>query len=346
MKIKDKFSGCLIGGALGDALGYPIEFLEFNQIKLKYGKTGLEELVFDKETDKALISDDTQMTLFTASGLIWAKHRIYHRGIGNYVARGLYPSYMRWLYTQDGVMRRPELMKEQAFEKKDVPLLMEVHELFRCRAPGNTCISALKSGKCGSVDDYINNSKGCGGVMRVAPVGLFLHDRDIERVNWVGADAAAITHGHPTGFITAGLFATIIARLVNGEALRTAVTNSFTQLHIWKDFEETEEKIKLALDLADSDIPAEEAIQEIGQGWIAEEALAIALYCALKEEDPVKALLLSVNHDGDSDSTGAICGNTLGAIHGIKAFPKDWIDNLELSDFIIEMADRLYAAML
>ena len=86
-----------------------------------------------------------------------------------------------------------------------------------------------------------------------------------------------------------------------------------------------------------------EAIRELGQGWVAEETLAIAIYCSLKYSDDFdKAIIASVNHSGDSDSTGAVTGNILGAYLGLKSIPKKYLDNLELKDVILEIADDLY----
>ena len=52
---------------------------------------------------------------------------------------------------------------------------------------------------------------------------------------------------------------------------------------------------------------------------------------------------MAVNHDGDSDSTGAITGNILGAAYGVKAIPNEWLEPLELKSVIIELAEDLWA---
>src|SRR5215510_9077630 len=86
-----------------------------------------------------------------------------------------------------------------------------------------------------------------------------------------------------------------------------------------------------------------EAISELGEGWVAEETLAIALYCSLKYiNDFEKAIIVSVNHSGDSDSTGSVTGNIMGAIHGYQKLPEKFISNLELKEIIMEIADDLY----
>ena len=341
--LHDRFRGCLIGGGIGDALGSPIEFMRLSAIKSAYGANGVQDLVLERATGKAQISDDTQMTLFTASGLLWAAHRIRNEEDADYVPDGIYPSYMRWLYTQDGVERNPEILKEQEFERDRVPKIMSVPELFNCRAPGNTCLSALESGTMGEMAFPINQSKGCGGVMRVAPIGLFLSPTP-HNAFMIAAEAAAVTHGHRSGQLPAGVLAFMIAEIADGKSLPQAFKDSYEFLITLWGHEETSGKLEEAVLLAGSDTAPETAIRKLGEGWVAEEALAIALYCAFKEPDPLKALCMSVNHDGDSDSTGAICGNLLGAMHGLSAFPKEWIERLEISEFILEMADALYVA--
>lgn len=341
--LQDRFRGCLIGGGVGDALGYPVEFMRLSAIKSTYGTDGVQDLILERESGKAQISDDTQMTLFTASGLLWAAHRIRNEEGGDFVPDGIYPSYMRWLYTQDGVERDAEILREQGFEHDGIPKIMNVPELFSCRAPGNTCLSALESGTMGEMPFPINQSKGCGGVMRVAPIGLFLFTTP-HRAFMIAAEAAAITHGHRSGQLPAGVLAFMVAEITGGKTLPHAFKDSYEFLITLWGHEETAEKLKAAFFLANSDAEPETAIRELGEGWVAEEALAIALYCVLKEPNPRKALQMAVNHDGDSDSTGAICGNLLGAMHGLGAFPQEWIEKLEILDFILEMADALYSA--
>ena len=98
-----------------------------------------------------------------------------------------------------------------------------------------------------------------------------------------------------------------------------------------------------AIKLSREDLDDLDAIREIGQGWVAEETLAIAVYCALKYSDDFeKAIIASVNHSGDSDSTGSVTGNILGAYLGMSAIPQKYLDKLELKDVITEIADDLY----
>lgn len=94
--------------------------------------------------------------------------------------------------------------------------------------------------------------------------------------------------------------------------------------------------------LSEQGKPHIEAIEQLGEGWIAEEALAIAVYCALVADSFQEGVLLAVNHGGDSDSTGAIAGNLLGALYGVRSIPQYWLDGLELQGVIAEVAGDLW----
>lgn len=342
MKKDGRFKACLLGGAIGDALGYPVEFMSLEQIKAEYGPAGITRFTLDQHTHQALVSDDTQMTLFTADGIVRGYERCSERGIGSFVGSGVYPAYLRWLYTQTGHtshehwVRRPERNSGDAGRR----WILDVEELYARRAPGFTCLTALESGKVGTMEEPLNDSKGCGGVMRVAPVGLFLH-HDPEYAFRTGCEVAALTHGHPTGYLAAGALALMIAELLNGNTMEGSASSAMQELTKWPHSEEPWTAMKQAMELADSNLAAEEAITRLGEGWIAEEALAIALYCALQEEEFTRCLAMSVNHNGDSDSTGAICGNLLGARDGMAVIPDAWLNQLEMKDFIEEIADTL-----
>lgn len=323
----NKIKGCLLGGAVGDALGYPVEFMSHRNIVSKYGKNGIEN--FELHNGVALISDDTQMTLFTAEGLI---NGYCNKDLS---IKYVYWAYLDWLKTQGYEVRCPE--SENTYCMK----LSDEEELNHRRTPGNTCLSALLSGKMGTIETPINTSKGCGGVMRVAPIGLFLEkfDNNLDRVTTFAADAAAITHGHELGYIPAAAFARIIALLYKGANIKYAVNNAVEAINRLfsnaRHLTEFNKIINLAVDLSSKNINDLEAINKIGQGWVGEEALAIAIYCSLKyPDDFTKAVCAAVNHDGDSDSTGAITGNIMGTLLGESAIPEKYLENLELYELI------------
>jgi ADP-ribosyl-[dinitrogen reductase] hydrolase len=341
-QLADKYSGCLLGGAVGDALGWPVEFLSIDEIRKKYGRDGI--LNFE-ETSAGIgaITDDTQMSLFTAEGLLREFRRSCDTGSPPDYTAATYRAYLSWLFTQG------ETSQDLNFEFCLDAELLKVQELYHRRAPGRTCLSALIAGKMGTVAKPVNTSKGCGGVMRVAPVGLFCRTLpgvgdDRERSEFafeLGCSAAAITHGHPLGYLSAGFLAAVIFHLVSGRGLEESIS---TTLEILAERPERERcelgaRAHHAFRLLRNKKPCPETVERFGGGWAGDEALVISLYCALAAEgDFARGVRLAVNHSGDSDSTGSITGNILGAYLGKEKIPDDWLEKLEIRKVIEKTA--------
>jgi len=324
------FRGCLIGGAIGDALGWPVEFLQFHEIVKRYGPEGIQVLKYTS-SEKAEITDDTQMTLFTAEGILRADTRGNAKGICH-PPSVVFFAYQRWMLTQgySGV---------KEYEWIYDGWLLGLPELHARRAPGNTCLSALESREQGTMKEPKNTSKGCGGVMRVAPAGLFYNK---EQAFTMGVEFAALTHGHPSGYLSAGALSYLIASIIEGQEIKAAVKDTLTKLEDYDNNEECTQIILKALELSESDLADTDAIGLLGEGWVGEEALAISIYCSLKYQDDFKkAIRTAVNHSGDSDSTGAITGNILGAYLGINRIPSEWVEHVELSESILQISDDL-----
>ena len=350
----DKIRGSLAGGAVGDALGYTVEFWGEEQIFGKYGERGITEYELDSFTEKALISDDTQMTLFTANGLLVGDTRGAMRGIQGWPRHYVTQAYQDWLYTQECPFDKQKIQDRRG-NYSCRSWLADVPELYSSRAPGNTCLSALSAQKNGKdfVNDYVkepqNQSKGCGGIMRVAPVALNYKHMEMGTLDMEGAQIAAITHGHSLGYMPAAIVTHIINCIVFGEekkTLKNIVIEARDKVaEIFRGdrhLKELTDIIDLAIELSGNEADDLDNIHRLGEGWVAEETLGIALYCALRHQDDFSAGVISaVNHKGDSDSTGAVTGNILGALLGYDAIEEKWKTNLELIDVIIEMADDL-----
>jgi ADP-ribosylglycohydrolase len=348
------FAGCLLGGAVGDALGAPVEFDGIASIRQRYGPPGIVD--FDEAHGRrGAITDDTQMTLFTAEGLLRGVTRFEFKGICH-PATVVYHAYIRWLHTQS------DRSTSQCSADQLDGWLIGVNELHNRRSPGTTCLTALRGGVMGTRESPLNNSKGCGGVMRAAPVGLIaINEGDAFRL---GCETAAITHGHPSGYYSAGCLAAIVFYLVAGQPLLDAIELTLGLLEIrvprqemplpphtpyWvvdknPDHEECAQAIHRAVALwrRRELPPSPEVVETLGGGWVGEQALAISLYCALAAGDDFeRGVRLGVNHSGDSDSTGAITGNILGLMLGVDAIPRRWLDGLELRDEIDALAGDL-----
>jgi ADP-ribosyl-[dinitrogen reductase] hydrolase len=327
--------GCLLGGALGDALGAPVEFASLGAIRARHGPDGIRE-----PPPQAPFTDDTQMTLFTAEAMVLAADR------GTPVRDELWAAYRRWLLTQRGL---------GADEDPEPGGLLADRRLHVQAAPGTTCLQALAAGEPGGLDatrtppgepplpgrSPVNDSKGCGGVMRVAPIGLagWGADRSFQ----VAAEAAALTHGHASGYLSAGVLAAVLSALDDGAALPEALDEALAVLTRWPGAEEVLDRVDAARAAARSAPRSAETVETLGAGWVGEEALAIAVYCALTAEDFASCVRLAVNHSGDSDSTGAITGNLLGAMLGEDALPEPWLDRLADRDIVEATANQLVA---
>lgn len=341
------YRGCLLGGAVGDALGWPVEFMALAEIRRKFGPAGMTALL-EGEAGRFEISDDTQMTLFTAEGLLrgWAAAR--QGGGAPDFGAAVHCSYRSWLRTQgEGVPSPSPAAQGDGW-------LSTVEQLYRRRAPGNTCLDALRHGTVGTNGLANNSSKGCGGVMRAAPAGLLAaritsgDKRGTIRLAFeLGCSCAALTHGHPSGYYPAGLLAAVIAAIVTGSTLEEGITLGLALLDGRIGSRETAAAVQGAVALwHDRGVtPSPAVIEALGGGWVGEEALAIGLYCALAGgEDFRTGVCLAVNHSGDSDSTGAICGNLLGVLLGDGAIPAEWLEGLELAAAIRQIGVDLFTA--
>lgn len=363
-RVKDCIRGSLMAGAAGDALGYPVEFMSRNAILARYGDKGITEFKLDSD-GKALVSDDTQMTLFTANGMLMGLTRGYMRGIGGDPKDYVDGAYIDWYYTQT-------VNKVSERDDFHYTWLRDLPELAHRRAPGITCLNACES--LLAHRDVENNSKGCGGIMRVAPMGLFdasfkesggsgFYQKNVYLAE-AGAHIARVTHLHPLGYLPAALMTLLLSRIVplTPDEVKESIIDIINDgldvmMNMYgNDYAKYKEYLRAltlkAVNLAHSNISDIQAIMQLGEGWTAEEAWAISLYCVIRHIDNMKeAIIAAVNHDGDSDSTGSITGNIMGAIYGYEAikrerlfcpYGKKFEDTIELHNIILSIADDLY----
>ena len=321
----DRIKGCLLGGAVGDALGAPVEFLEWAEIKTRFGADGITDFA-PAYGMKGAVTDDTQMMLFTAEGLLRAFVRGSSRGICH-VPSVIHHALLRWLMTQDyqcmgDVESNGWLIGNQA--------------LWSRRAPGNTCIQSLQAAKRFG-EPAQNDSKGCGVVMRVAPCAFFGNAFEFA------SESGRLTHGHPSGYLAAGMFADIIQRMVDQSAsLEHALTGSLARYGRVEGMDEVRSALeRVLLFFYEGYRPTPERIAHFGGGWVAEEALAIGVWCALFADSLEQGVIMAVNHDGDSDSTGLIAGHLLGVQYGPAAIPAVWYEQLELRKVIERVAEDI-----
>ncbi|MFE6919415.1 ADP-ribosylglycohydrolase family protein [Nocardia sp. NPDC057663] len=328
--------GCLVGGAIGDALGAPVETKSLHRIRAEYGHLGVSDDAADLR-----ISEETQLTAFTVEALIRGSVRARAKGIGGATLGLLQQGMLVWLRGQ--VRDLPDHRFALHSSLSDHP------ELTEQRGVANSVYTALRqaaergapTSPLGTRDQPINNSKGSGAVMRAAPCGFgYAADRSgaaLGAIFELGCDAAALTHGHPSGWLPAGTLAALVYRVSRGVDTAIALDHARAELASYPGHEETSAALDAAIALASRTArpgrpPGPEDLETLGQGWIGPEALALAVFAVLAAEavgGPPHlivrtGLLLSVNHSGDSDATGSIAGSLLGARYGRTALPHRW----------------------
>jgi ADP-ribosylglycohydrolase/protein-tyrosine phosphatase len=307
----------LLGGALGDAVGYRVEFQRWAAIERAYGPAGIQLAVC---TGPLIVSDDTQMTLFTLEGMTRATQPAE-------IVPQVRAAYLEWLGTQ-----------RRSVPARDVHGRLARHPTLRhARAPGNTCLAALEHGGDGTVQRPLNDSKGCGGVMRTAPLGFLPAALGDATVFELGVAAAALTHGHPEGYLPAGAMAVFTRDALDGVEHAASVARVLQELQRWPDHRATALALGAAVEAAASGAPSRARVAALGEGWVGEEALAVGLYTAMTVGSFAECIALAANHDGDSDSTASIAGQLYGARHGLAALPAEAVYRLDVLEPLLDV---------
>ena len=311
---------CLLGGAVGDALGYRVEFDSLATIRRTHGKDGIR---LAATTGELAVSDDTQMTLFTLEGQLRAARDSVP------LNDAIRESYLDWYRTQRGQGSARDLAQEKGLARHAV--------LWQAQAPGTTCLSALRAGGRGSVEKPINGSKGCGGVMRTAPLG-FLGDGFTEADVYAnGVAAAALTHGHPDGYAPSGVMALAVRRLLDGASWSEVIEAGLSAVQVHPAASGTRQLLtEVGVDLK-LEAGARRASGSFGQGWVGDEALAVGLHAAATAASFAEAIEVASNHDGDSDSTASIAGQLFGAKHGLGVLPAEAVYRIDVLEPLLEV---------
>jgi len=313
-------SGCLFGLAFGDSLGAQTEFISsVDEILRRFPPDGPQ----DPPGNPALVTDDTQMALAVGEALLDLD--------GCYdplrVEQSLAQAFVSWYHSPDNN-----------------------------RAPGMTCLEACAglSRNLPWQKATVQNSKGCGANMRVAPVGLLPGVLDSERAAMAQLQAA-LTHGHATALAASDLTAFAISYLFNRGApgdlvheLKLYARSQSSVYHTewlgdlwkrpgissaeqfisrgWQECLDILARLEYALKKPDFDA---DPCAITGAGWIAEEAFATGMLCFLLfDHDPTKAIRRASVSSGDSDSIGALAGAFAGAHSGMN-WPDEWLERIE-----------------
>jgi len=344
-----RFIGAFTGFAVGDAFGYPCRELTFQRICSRFEKKGCLRLAVSNKTNTALFTDATQMTLFTTDGILWAALSSGKEGV-NYTEYVFY-AYQLWLYTQTKTIAGEEY--SWLFDKNQNPYkskLLKTKGLYQSRFtdPVNVKeLSRIRNSSYGTLTAPLNRFTDSGAVKRVLPAGLFFN-YDTEIAFRAGVDFAAITHTSPVSYLSAGVYAAVIAELINGENIDDAIEKASQILKTYKNHEEVSLIIdKVQNSLEDDSIAPLDVIDYIGTEDNAAQVLGIALFCAaLFEDNFANAIRLAANHNGVSDACAAMAGGLLGAYHGAGFVPKKWVTKLShlrlVEDIAISLVENSY----
>ncbi|MFD3665324.1 ADP-ribosylglycohydrolase family protein [Streptomyces sp. NPDC058659] len=321
--------GCLLGGAVGDALGAGADGRTLAETREAHGPDGLTEPV-PAYGRRGAVTAATQMSLFTVDGLIRAQVR---RDTGAWhPPTDVHRAHLRWAATQ-----RDWGPDER---RKDNGWLAGEEWLYARRNPPRACLTGLGDELLGTLDKPKNpEAADSGALVRSAPFGLLV-GWEPQLVCQLAVECAAQTHGAPAATLAAGALAVTVHGLARGASVEAAVASAVEQVAERPGHESVTEALTEALGAVREGAPDAERVAGLGADEDrAEGQLAAAVYCALVGEDVRHGLRLAVNHDGPSSVTGALTGALLGALHGETALPPAWLAELEGRATLLELAD-------
>lgn len=304
----DRFEGTVVGLAVGDALGFPVEFIGSAEIRRRYGPHGITDFVPPRSHPLGTYTDDTQMSLATARALMRA-------GRGNL----------------------DEVMSAIAEE-----LAAWAESPENDRAPGSTTMSACRRLFAGRSwrESGIPESKGCGSTIRTAPIGLYYHG-DRDRLLEIAGNSSTITHGHPcavAGAVANALAVSLALSETDPHEFLPAIIKATEDIS--DEFADKMREVPQVLNME-----PDGAFDVLGDAWVAEEAVACALYCFLRTPDDYRrAVMTGANASGDSDSVACLAGGISGAFNGIDAIPEHWRHQVENGEGLLAAARSLYEA--
>ncbi|MFQ5502838.1 MAG: ADP-ribosylglycohydrolase family protein [Phycisphaerae bacterium] len=304
--MQQRYDGSILGLAVGDALGYPVEFMSLSEIRDQYGPDGITGMEPSRGHPAGAFTDDTQMSLAIARAILSSGHDTEEAFIAKVAEE-----FVEWSVSPDND-----------------------------RAPGMTCMAGCRELALEPAwrAPGHNDSKGCGTAMRSAPIGLAWHG-DEDRIIRLASETSTLTHGHPAatagGVATALLVSWALDDLAPADMLQRLVECTRS---ISAEFVDKVEQVPGVLDA-----PPEVAYATLGEAWVADEAVACALYAFLRSpEDYRRTVQAAVNMNGDADSVGCIAGAISGAFNGVEAIPADWRETVVQPGMLSEVARGLF----
>lgn len=337
---KNRFVGCFTGAAIGDAMGSDVKGMAEEEIKKTFGKKGLLQPGKVKNQPTSKPSDETQLALFTASGLIKADELGAAKDKADYTEY-VYYALQQWLYTQTGSTATEDL-EWVTNEESD---LLSNTKLFKKRMPTKQLLTALADSdekSYGTIKKPKNECKLFDCLPYALPCGLYFY-KDNEVAFERACDLAAITHGDPSAYYSAGAFAAIISAICQKQTIEVATQSAIEILNKHEEAESVATYLSKALQLLDEKNSIRSDMESLGKGNTAESALALGVYCACLHYEYDDSIRLAVNRSKNPDITAFVAGALNGAYFGDNCIPKKWRKKVEFLEVTDDYASRLLA---
>lgn len=349
------YRGCLLGLAVGDAMGYSADTKTWEQIQEDYGPHGL--LGYDLVNGYAEITSHTQLALFSCNGLLI--------GLTRGQVRGTMAPYVRYV----GVAQREWAIGQRTYNQPSRThcWVYRLGELRRRHCTDTRMVEILNRNQLGSLEEPTNKHDTPASIAAAVAAGMFTaplriskeeveqvgaeqaalcHQQELDRL---GAECVALTHGHPLAFLPGAVIAHLISRCLRDQdtPLVDLVREALKALNdqFGREYRQVQDVIHVvnrAIDMAESRSCGAVAAMEQLRCDTGAEVLAGAVYASLLcEDDFDHAMIVAVNHSGRSAAVACIAGAILGARLGEKELPAFYMEGLEIAPVLREMADDM-----
>ena len=336
--LRGAFRGCLLGLAVGDAMGYTVDKKSLEEICADYGPNGL--LGYDLVNGYADVTSYTQLAAFSANGLLM--------GLTRGKLQGRQPPLVRYIHL---ALREWSRSQHYCSQERNFCWLSRIPEMKRRRCMDTWMLSVLSREEQGTPERPISRSSHPASLTAAVPLAMlsFLPEYSQEELDRMAAETVALTHGEADAFLSGAVLTHLLSRVLQEPALSLGElvldTVDAVQIQFGRDYPRTSalwELLQLAQTLADTDTVTQmEAMERLGCRS-ASEVLAGALYaCLTCHGDFDAAMITAVNHSGRSAAVGAITGALLGTCFGFDALPEFYLESLEPAQFLLELADDL-----
>ncbi len=310
--MKNRFRGALVGAAVGDSMGMCVEEIPFDEVILHYG-------------DK--ITDICEPHPASPASFLRAGENSSEFEIVKIVAESL--AERKRLDIRDIIERYIEWYEAEELHSYVDPSFL-------------VAIEALKEGK-----DIGRGGSSVEGTLPAIPIGMYHYTNPILAVEGTKA-VVMLTHRNETALDAASVLAVSIGELLQGRFYLQDEYGYFIELlktFVKKD--ETKFYLDRVKTLLDKDASYEDAIDEIGNGSYALEAVSQALFVFLKTPENTENVIIHAvnsygNYGGDTDSIGLIAGAFAGAYNGEETIPAIWKTKLVKYKDIVKLSDKLY----